>query len=434
MGRLAGGLLVGVLGAIAWAARRQAPARAEPPPPANQPPGRSGPSGGPPPAPPLARSRTTTRFDLWAFLGLSVAIAIASMLVYVVVRPPSWVLIGAIASGTVLLAACVLVFPHLLAPSRTPKDLAGEGLSARDRIQFEDDRRKLQNDVRTALLQAVVGGAVLVGVLFTWQQQQATSRQVADQLAVARQGQVGERFSRAVDQLGSGSIDVRLGGLYELEQLARQAPERRLVIIEVVAAFVREHARPPATSTGPQANAPPSAEAPAPPQDVAAALTILGRRPIHDGDPRVDLSRVKLGGLNLVEVRLRDAHLDRADLRGADLRGADLRGAVFDFADLRGTNVRAADLRGAHLGFPDLRGADLRGADLRGAVFDGADLRGAVFDGANLRGTTIGLSDLRGADLRGAHLRGADLYGARADRLTQWPEGFDWRGAGVEQR
>jgi hypothetical protein len=36
---------------------------------------------------------------------------------------------------------------------------------------------------------------VLVGVLFTWQQQ-ATSRQVADQLTVTRQGQVGERFSR----------------------------------------------------------------------------------------------------------------------------------------------------------------------------------------------------------------------------------------------
>jgi len=30
--------------------------------------------------------------------------------------------------------------------------------------------------------------------VFTWQQQ-ATSRQIADQLAVTRQGQVGERFS-----------------------------------------------------------------------------------------------------------------------------------------------------------------------------------------------------------------------------------------------
>jgi len=101
-------------------------------------------------------------------------------------------------------------------------------------------------------LQAVAGGAVLVGVLFTWQQQQtslqqqhATTRQIADQVALTRQGQVGERFSRAVGQLGNESVDVRLGGQYELEQLARQAPERRLVINEVVAAYIRQHARPP---------------------------------------------------------------------------------------------------------------------------------------------------------------------------------------------
>ena len=408
MGRLAGGLLVGALGAAAWAARRQPPARAEPPPPANQPPVPSGPSGGPPPVQPPARWRATARFDLWAFLALSVVVVIASVLVYVILRPSSWVLLGTIATGTVLLAACVLVFPHLLAPSRTPKELAGEqGLSAKDRIQFEDDRRKLQNDVRAALLQAVVGAAVLVGVLFTWQQQQATSRQVADQLTVTRQGQVGERFSRAVDQLGNDSIDVRLGGLYELEQLARQTPERRLVIIEVVAAFIREHARPPAATTRPPPTALLSRDAPAPPQDVAAALTILGRRPIYDGDPRVDLSRVKLGGFNLAEVRLRATDLRFADLRSVGLRGADLSGADLSGARLRGADVVYTDLRGAVFGaVADERSGSIRAADLRGAA-------------------------LRGADLRGALLTGALLGGAKADRVTQWPEGFDWRRAGV---
>src|SRR6266542_659348 len=103
MGRLAGGLLVGALGAAAWAARRQPPARAEPPPPANQPPVPSGPSGGPPPVQPPARWRATARFDLWAFLALSVVVVIASVLVYVILRPSSWVLLGTIATGTVLL-------------------------------------------------------------------------------------------------------------------------------------------------------------------------------------------------------------------------------------------------------------------------------------------------------------------------------------------
>jgi hypothetical protein len=185
-----------------------------------------------------------------AFLGATVIICVAGAvaLTLAVAHAGAWWLPLGIAGGVLLIAACVFVFPLGLAPSRAPEDLvAVPGLTAKDRIQFADDRRKLQNDVRTALLQAIVGAAVLVGVLFTWQQQQATSRQVADQLTVTRQGQVGERFSRAVGQLGSDSIDVRLGGLYELEQLARpqmKAPERRLAIIEIVAAYIRQHARP----------------------------------------------------------------------------------------------------------------------------------------------------------------------------------------------
>jgi hypothetical protein len=115
-------------------------------------------------------------------------------------RVGAWRLPLAIIGGVLLLAGCVFIFPRILAPTRTPEDLANvEGLSAKDRIQLADDRRKLQNDVRTAMLQAVAGGAVLVGVLFTWQQQQqtleqqqATSRQIAG-WRPAGGGKAGER-------------------------------------------------------------------------------------------------------------------------------------------------------------------------------------------------------------------------------------------------
>ena len=227
--QLVGGLFVGALGAIAWTARRQQAARSEPRPSDTLPLTPVGPSDTLPAVPPS----TTPLRPAWlagvlGVLGmlLSVGLAGAVALTPVIARAGAWRLPLAIAGGVLLLAGCVFVFPHLLAPTRTPEDFADiEGLSAKDRIQFADDRRKLQNDIRTAMLQAIAGGAVLVGVLFTWQQQQATSRQIADQLAVTRQGQVGERFSRAVGQLGSNSIDVRLGALYELQQLARPETE-----------------------------------------------------------------------------------------------------------------------------------------------------------------------------------------------------------------
>ena len=100
-------------------------------------------------------------------------------------------------------------------------------------------------------------------------------------------------------------------------------------------------------------------------------------------------------------------------LRSARL-GLAVRAAVASKADLRGADLYGADLYRADLTGADLTGANLYGADLRRANLEGADLRGA---------------DLCGADLTGA--RGADPTGARSDKWTTWPDGFDADQSGV---
>ena len=66
-------------------------------------------------------------------------------------------------------------------------------------------------------------------------------------------------------------------------------------------------------------------------------------------------------------------------------------------------------------------GADLRRADLFGADLEGVDLSGADLNEANLYE----------ADLGGALLSGVNLIGARANKNTTWPDGFDPKAAGV---
>ncbi|MDP7258594.1 MAG: pentapeptide repeat-containing protein [Acidimicrobiales bacterium] len=66
-------------------------------------------------------------------------------------------------------------------------------------------------------------------------------------------------------------------------------------------------------------------------------------------------------------------------------------------------------------------GADLRRADLFGADLEGVDLSGADLNEANLYE----------ADLGGALLSGVNLIGARANKNTTWPDGFDPVAAGV---
>jgi hypothetical protein len=59
---------------------------------------------------------------------------------------------------------------------------------------------------------------------------------------LAEQGQITERFTRAIDQLGSDHLDVRLGGIYALERIARDSPGNRSTIGEVLTAYIRGHA------------------------------------------------------------------------------------------------------------------------------------------------------------------------------------------------
>lgn len=126
-------------------------------------------------------------------------------------------IIGLIALGLIaaaLLLSCVLIFPRWLYPSPSAAELNGAKLVGKQRMDAVTDRLKLQNDARTTLLQGLGGAVLLVGAYFTYRQ-----------LRISREGQITERFTRAVDQLGSKSKDVQLGGIYALQQISRSSPE-----------------------------------------------------------------------------------------------------------------------------------------------------------------------------------------------------------------
>jgi hypothetical protein len=268
----------------------------------------------------------------------------------------------------------------------------------------------LQNDVRTTLLQGLGGLAVLLAAFYTYQQVQTGRRQ----LHLAQQGQVTERFTRAIDQLGSDHLDVRLGGIYALERIARDSPDDQATIGEVLTAYIRTHSPWPPTLPGQYvATAPiddvPELQVRAP--DVHASLTVLGRGGFAKQDQ-----------LDLHDVDLRKVHLGGANLTGANLTGTNLAGAGFWYIDLSRAFLVDANLAGAGFLASDIAGAELSDANLEKTSFDESSLSGATIDRANLSG----------ARLQGADLKDARLLEAVADGDTKWPDGFDWAFAGVK--
>jgi hypothetical protein len=222
------------------------------------------------------------------------------------------------------------------------------------------------------------------------------------QQALAEQGQVTERFSRAIEQLGQEGADklgVRLGAIYALERLMRDSPDDGSAIVDVLSAFIRSHAtrRP---ETGSRA-----ASVPRSPEDVRTAFTAVARRPAYLRGMIPDLSGVNLG---LPALVLRDAELDGVDLGGVDLTSAHLGGAR-----LRGANLQGASLSEARLQSADLSGANLAFADLSGADLGAVDFDWLGWSGR--RGPLGGPAKLVEADLAGANMFGARL--AEADLL-----------------
>jgi len=157
----------------------------------------------------------------------------------------------------------------------------------------------------------------------------------------------------------------------------------------LLTAFVRQHAPWPPSKPDSEVLAERARLQGGLPDDIGAAITVLGRQKMIVGDA--------------------ESELERVDLRGAELQGLNLPKVCFAHANLDDANLIEANLANAAFVETTLRNTNLSKANLREADFTGALLDGAI---------------LRGADLSNAKLRGTDLAGVIADKTTKWPDGF----------
>jgi hypothetical protein len=232
------------------------------------------------------------------------------------------------------------------------------------------ERARAESDLRGHLLQALGGLVLVAGAYFTGRT-----------FALNREGQITERFTRAVEQLANDEkLDIRLGGIYALERIARDSETHYEPVMQVLTAFLREHARWQTEASALPPDVLVESDVTKLRFDIQAAASVIGRRDRGHERPGYSLN---LGGVDL----------RRAMLQGADLEEADLAEAHLEWAVLAAANLKDAYLARAHLE----RAYVTWDADLEGAVLEGAHLEGAV--------------------LKGAHLEGADL--SKATGLTQ---------------
>lgn len=280
-------------------------------------------------------------------------------------------------------------------------------LSPKERIELTLESRK-------TLAQFLGGFLLLAGLYFTWQTVESTYQSVR----LSQEGQVTDRYYRAIQQLGSRRMEARLGAIYALERIIHESPRDAWPILQVLSAYIREQAHwsPERAAVLPESQ-----------PDIQAVLDIIresraeirGSVNLGGSDLRkADLTDVKLIGVNLDGARLDGASLISADLTGSSMVGVSLRNAYLSLpkeGPPRGARLPRKLIRSFSFGMPlaarlqfvllinaDLRGARLQSVDLKSAKLNCADLRNADLSNADLTGVDLTFADLRRTNLRGA--------------------------------
>lgn len=298
--------------------------------------------------------------------------------------------------------AALLVAVAFLVVKVAPDELAStDGLTPAERAE-EIGR------VRTALLAFLAGLIASTGALFTGLTWRLNQR-----------GQITERFTKAVDQLGNASPDIRQGGIYALERIASDAPQTHHdAVVSVLTAFVRERAPwPPDEPDSPQKRPRGSLTKRRPPTDVQAAMTVLGRRAGGHDRQVLNLTSVDLRGAELTGASFPNTDFAEAHFEEAEFARADLRGAIFARADVRAAAFHRARLDQASLVWAHLQFAEFWGASLRHVHWQGAHLEGARLTGASL--------DVTGPATGGQPA----LMWVTVSNETTWPDGFSHQDA-----
>jgi hypothetical protein len=105
--------------------------------------------------------------------------------------PRAWSILGLVAAS--LAVWSVLFLPTILVDARHLE------LTPKDRLDAEAG-------IRSSLLQTIGGGVLLAGLYFT-----------ARGFRLTREGHITDRYAKSIEQIGHDNADVRIGGVFALE-------------------------------------------------------------------------------------------------------------------------------------------------------------------------------------------------------------------------
>jgi len=276
---------------------------------------------------------------------------------------------------------------------------------------------ELENSYRATIAQIIGGFAIIIGLYYTWQRITIAE----NNLKVAQEGQITERFTRAInqlgaiDQFGNPAIEIRLGGIYALERIADESEKDCWPVIEILTAYVRKNSN--VDSILNEKNR----------KNEKLEMDIQANESIEEKKSNVRSASLDIQAI-LTVLGKHKYSSDAEGLQYIDLQETDLRFANLIRADLENGYLDGAYLDETILTDSNLKGCYFYRAHFEGAILVRANLKGSLLEDAFFEDALLGLADFTEANLEGAKNLTVDqlskvktLYNAKLDKELEIP-------------
>lgn len=271
--------------------------------------------------------------------------------------------------------------------------------AAKDIISLHKDRIILENSIYSALIQAISGAFFFVTAYFTYLN-----------IRTSEKKHLSERFTKAVEQLGSGNTAIIIGGICTLEQIFLDSRTYEKVILSILAEFIK--------FSSPNIKGNNSSIKP----EVQSAVSTLARclqlSTTHSSKEyiinldNVNLKNSDLKGFNLSAVSLNDSDLSYASLKMTILNGASLENINFTASDLSYSKLNNCFISGGNFSSAILDHAELNSLNQINQTIDKVSFRDASLDHTCLNNSILINADFVRAKLSHSKIRNSNLYDA----------------------
>ena len=211
--------------------------------------------------------------------------------------------------------------------------------------------------------------------------QAESAKAQVDNNKLIEKGHIQDRFKAATEHLGHERPGMRIAAYYEFYQLAKQYPDWREHVLDILCAHLRQVT----TDENYKGKGKPT-------EEVQTLLDLLFKskdKSIFQG-LKANLQRVNLVGASLFDVHMPNTDFTFACLIGADMRYGKFHNCRFSGARMDGVWLDLAEMVLAFLSNASLRGSRLQNTNMQMAQLgNGTDFRGSYLSKTKMQRPTI---------------------------------------------